>query len=383
VLALLDRQEEAMASYIRGLAETQVPMEAMTLHYYLGMLYTRFHRPEHKDHMVAKAHLNTSVALASQLADPADRAFYTVFMGNGLALAELHLGRLAEALGLVDAGLARLDRELGDAQHRLHRSVLRANRAQVLMALGRAAEALADFDALVRIDPYYNEYYFDRGNARYQAGDLDGALADYEQALNLGPMFPELFHNRGELKAAKGDTAGAIREFRRALDLEPDARESRIALVEVLLEAGAEQEALRVAEEGLGLHPEDARLLCLLGQAALACEETDRAAEAVDRAVAADGDLYQAFVARATLHYERGRFDDAVADLDRALAVAGDDPDLLFNRGYAHEAAGRTAEAVQDYTRALELPGADSETLMSRRRECRLRLGVEEKEGRR
>lgn len=377
VLALLDRQDEAMASYIRGLADTKVPMEAMALHYYLGMLYTRFNTPEHKDHTVAKAHLNTSVALASLLADPDDRAFYTVFMGNGLALAEAHLGRFAEALGLVDNGLARLDRELGDAKHRLHRSVLRANRAQVLMALGRGGEALEDFDALVGIDPYYNEYYFDRGNARYQSGDLDGAMSDYEHALSLGPMFPELFHNRGDVKTAAGDLAGAIREFRRALDLEPDARESRISLAEVLLEAGSEQEALRVAEEGLTLHREDPRLLCLLGQAAMAGGEADRAAEALDRAVAADGELYQALAVRATLHYERGRFDDAVADLDRALAAAGgEDPDLLFNRGYAHEAAGRLAEAVEDYTRALELPGADSETLMSRRRECRARLSV-------
>jgi len=377
VLALLDRQDEAMDSYIRGLADTRVPMEAMALHYYLGMLYTRFNTPEHKDHKVAKAHLNTSVALASLLEDPDDRAFYTVFMGNGLALAEVHLGRLASALDLVDNGLARLDRELGDAKHRLHRSVLRANRAQVLMGLGRGAEALEDFDELVRIDPYYNEYYFERGNARYQAGDLDGAMADYEHALSLGPMFPELFHNRGDVKTANGDLVGAIREFRRALDLEPDARESRISLTEVLLDAGAEQEALRVAEEGLALHPEDPKLLCLLGQAAMAGGDTDRAAEALDRAVAADGELYQALVARGTLHYEQGRFDDAVADLDQALAVVGgDDPDLLFNRGYAHEAAGRLAEAVEDYTRALELPGADSETLMSRRRECRARLSV-------
>ncbi|MFD0637890.1 tetratricopeptide repeat protein [Catenulispora yoronensis] len=377
VLALLDRQEEAMASYISGLADTRVPREAMALHYYLGMLYTRFQRPEHKDHTVAKAHLNTSVALASQIPEPDDRAFFTVFMGNGLALAEVHLGRLQQALELVDAGLARLDRELGDARHRLHRSVLRANRAQVLMGLKRHQEALEDFNELVRIDPFYNEYYFERGNARYQSGDLDGAMTDYDEALALGPMFPELFHNRGEAKSANGDIEAAIQEFRHALELEPDTLESRIALSSLLLETGAEREAIELIGDGLGLHPEDARLLCLLGQATMAIDDTDRALDALDRAVAADGELYQALAVRAALHYEHGRFDDAVADLDRALAVAGDDPDLLFNRGYAQEAAGRLAEAVEDYTRALELPGADSETLISRRLECRAQLSVD------
>lgn len=370
VLGVLDRQDEAHAAYIRALGHATHPEQVMILHYNLGMLYTRHNRPEDKDHLLAKAHLNTSVAIASRLDDPADQAFYTVFMGNGLALADVHLGDLAGALRLVDEGLGRLDCELEQSKHLLHRSVLRHNRAQVLSALGHADKAMADLDALVEIDPYHQEYHFDRGNARRTAGDLEGALADYDRALALGVPFPELFHNRGDLLAARGDTAAAIGEFRQALEREPDELESRIALAALLLEEGQADAARAVVRDGLSQHGENARLLCLLAEVELAGEDLRAAHDALERALAADPDLHQGYAIRASLRYGQERFADAVDDLDRALALAGDDPDLLFNRGYAYEAQGRVGEAIEDYTRALDLPGADREELLERREHC-------------
>jgi hypothetical protein len=56
------------------------------------------------------------------------------------------------ALQLVDACIADLDRELAPDEHVLHRSVLRYNRAQVLVALGRLSEALADYTAVIDQD---------------------------------------------------------------------------------------------------------------------------------------------------------------------------------------------------------------------------------------
>jgi tetratricopeptide (TPR) repeat protein len=370
ILSLLGRPEDALAAYTRALSQTTGARQTMALHYNVGMLHTRFDRPERKDHTLAKAHLNTSIAMASQIADPGLRAFYTVFMSNGLALAELHLAQLASALELVDGGLARLDRELQGHLHALHRSVLRHNRAQLLMALGRQDEALDDHDELVRLDPHYPEYYFDRGNARYEVGDLAGALADYEHTMTLSPPFPELFHNRGDLRAAGGDVDGATADFSYVLELEPDWLESRIALGSLLLETGAAEAGAELVEAGLALHPGNPRLLCLLGEAAIATGDPAAAHSALERALAADPTLHQALAIRATLHFGEHRFDDAVADLDRALDLVGDDPDLLYNRGYVNEAAGQSAEAVRDYTRALELPGADRDKILLRRGRC-------------
>jgi tetratricopeptide (TPR) repeat protein len=368
-LTMLQRADEAEPILFDLLARTSLPRVHLTAYYQLGMLYTRHLTDSRKDHPLAKAYLNTSIAIAALLGDPEDRSFHEVFMGNGLALAEMHTGNLQRSYELVAGGLDRLDRELPDGKHLLHRSVLLHNRAQVLSGLGRPAEALADFDRVIEIDPNYPEYRFDRGNARLKAGDPAGAIADYESAMALTPPFPELYYNRGEARLALGDADGALADYRYVLDLEPDHLEARVSLAALLLEAGEPAAAATEATAGLAELPDDARLLCLLGQA-LEASDQGAALAALDRALAADPQLYQALVCRASIAYGQGRFDDAVGDLDRAVELAGDDPVVLFNRGWAHEAAGRPGAAIADYDRALALPGADQDELLAGRDRC-------------
>jgi tetratricopeptide (TPR) repeat protein len=369
-LIVAQRADEAEPLLWGLLADTDNPNLQKVLHYQLGMLYTRHFGDPRKDHQRAKAHLNTAVAISSQFADPAERGFHVVFMRNGLALAEMHLGNLQRSYELVSAGLARLDRDLPPDRHLLHRSVLVHNRAQVLAGLGRTAEALADFDRVIELDPHYAEYHFDRGNVRARAGDPAGAIADYEHAMTLTPPFPELAYNRGDARLALGDADGAAADFRYVLDLEPDHLEARISLATLLLDAAEPVAAADQVRAGLLHAPENARLLCLLGRAAADGGDAPCALVALDRALAADPSLYQALVCRAELAYGQGRFDDAVRDLDRALELAGADPDVLFNRGYAHEAAGRPMAAIADYELALALPGADRAELLARRDGC-------------
>ena len=397
ILALMGDPGGGEAQYLRALALTRVPRQVMSLHYALGMLYTRWRPEDRRDHDLATAHLNTAVAIAVQLEGPADRSFYTAFMSNGLALARMHAGRLDEALELVEGALELLDRELVADKHLLHRSVLRHNRAQLLSALGRRAEALADLDEVVGLDPQYPEYYFDRGNLRFQQGDAAGALADYARAEALAPPFPELYHNRAEVLTAAGDPAGAARALRRALALDPADLESTISLASLLLDAGPDAQppaaetgtgtgadpgavtgadpveaVLLLVREGLDSHPDQPRLLCLLGRALAEAGREPEAVAAFDAALLQDPDLYQALASRAVLAFNAARHADALADLDLALAAAGDHPDLLYNRGAVHEALGDPRAALQDYQRALTLPDCDTQLLQERVAECRL-----------
>lgn len=374
--AVVDNPEEYQDIQRRVMASTTDAQPLATAHYALAMLHTRLLAEEQRNHLTAKGLINTAIALASAHPDPEYRAFHTVFMQNGLALIEMHRGDLPAALELVTAGQARLDRELPAGRHRLHRSVLRYNRAQLLAALGRLDEALAEFTAVIEVDPNYPEYHFDRGNVLRRLGDAEGAIADYEHAMRLTPPFPELYHNRGDARLACGDQAGAAADFGYVLDLEPDHLESRVSLATLLLDAGDAGAALAQARLGLEHHPADARLWCVVGQASVEAGDLPVAVEALDRALAVDPGLYPALVDRAAVACAQGDPDAAVADLDRALALAGEHPDLLFNRGYALEAAGRHVEAIADYTHALGLPGADTAELHGRLEHCRSALAA-------
>jgi tetratricopeptide (TPR) repeat protein len=354
-LIALDRLEEA-ENLLLGLRERYaLPKVHMSTSYNLAMLYTRWHRPEHKDHDLAKGFCNNAIAFALLEPDPELRAFCTVFHSNGLALVEMHLGDLEEARRLVTEGIERLDRELPLDKYVVHRWQLLHNRARVLVALGRLDEALADFDRLVAADPNYIEYYIDRGNTARKAGDDKKALADYDRACELGVPFIEVFYNRGDMRAANGDIAGAISDFGYLLEMEPDHLDARIGHAELLIELGDIEAAAIDLAEGLALYPSSASLLALDGLAAMLADQPARARGQLDRAVSLDPDLAAARVHRAVLAFDSGDPELAVTDLTRALAMLGDDPDLRYQRGLAYLALGMTAEAVHDLVAVADI----------------------------
>jgi tetratricopeptide (TPR) repeat protein len=374
-LAPLNRGEECEPLYYDLLARTSRLEVHMSLYYALGMLYTRLYPNERKDHDRARAFLNTSIALASGLKDPENRAFHTVFMNNGKALVEMHLGNLAGALALVDDGIARLAAELPAEKHQLHQSVLHHNRAQLLAALGRTDESMAEFDVVIGADPYYPEYRFDRGGLHLRRGESEAAIADYEAAMRLGPPFPELFYNRAEAHVALGDLAAAIGGFGYVLDLEPDHLEARISLASVLLDGGEPGRAAAVARAGLEHEPASARLYCTLGLTLADLGEAQAATAAFDRALSLDPALAEARVNRAVVAFQQGRFDDALDDLTAALAEDPGNADLLYNRGLAHEALGRWDQAAEDYATALLDECCDQAEVEGRRARCLEELG--------
>lgn len=374
-LALLERPEETEPIYYDLLSRSASPRWHMNVSYALGMLYTRLLDSQRKDHIRARAHVNTAIALASQLEDPEDRAFHTVFMGNGKALVEMHLGHLDASLALVTEGIDRLERELPPDSHRLHRSVLNHNRAQVYAALGRATEALAEFDYVISLDPRYPEYRFDRANLLLKLGRYDEAVDGYHDAMRLTPPFPELYFNRGTALAATGDLDGAMRDFRYVLDLEPDFADARVSLASLLLDQGDPQGAAAEVRAGLAVTPAQARLYCTLGLALLELEQPEPARGAFGQALSLDPGLTEALVNRAVAAYELGQHDAAIADLTAALVTDPVNPDLLFNRGVAAQAAGHHEDAIADYTRALDSPDADQAELLYRRGCCQLALG--------
>lgn len=374
-LALLGRLDGVEANYHDLLARSMHARTHANLWYSLAMLYTRQYETDRKDHRRARAYINTALVIADRLEDPVDRAFCLAFMGNAKALVEMHMGDLDAALRLVDDAIGHFNREVQPEVHQLHRSVLHYNRAQVLAALGRQEEALAEFDHVIDLDPHYPEYRFDRGNLLNRAGRHAAAMADYDAALALGPPFMEVYYNRGDLRAASGDIDGAISDFRYVLDLEPDHLEAQVSLAALLLERGDPRSAAEQASAGVLIMPNEPRLHCTMGLARLALAEPEAALESFSRALTLDPDMPEALANRAVAAYELSRYDEAVADLTAALRIRINDPDLLYNRGFALHAAGRHAEAIADCTLALASDGADHAALFHLREQCRAALG--------
>lgn len=373
-LSYLGPAEDA-ARYLAELRHTTDAEMHMRSSYMTAMLHTRYMPKDELDHELAAEWSNISIVLADNYPKPERRTFNGAFMRNGKALVELHRGDPRAALDLVNEAIGMTDSHLGHEEQLLHRSVLTHNRAQVLAAMGEHTAALLDYDDVIRRDPNYGEYYFDRATVRRAAGREAEALEDYAAAIRLSPPFHEAHYNRADLLRELGDDEGALRDLDYALELEPDHVDSLVNRVDLLLENGDVTRAAADVDHGLALDPHNARLLSARGSLRAEAGEHDAAWADYSAALDEDPALVAAWANRAVLAFTTGRALQAVDDLTEAIRLA-DDGVLRVNRAIALQELGNHRQAVRDLDAALAA-GADDPDLLYLRGVSRQAVGDE------
>jgi tetratricopeptide (TPR) repeat protein len=373
-LAIMNRSGEAEQILDEIRFSCTDPEMHMSAAYSTGMLYTRHHEDDKKDSRIAKAWCNNAIALASRHPDPIERAFYSAFNKNGLALVEVNLGDLREALRLVTECVEHLDEQLEPDEHRPHRSVLKNNRARVYSGLGMLEESLADYAVAIDADPNHPEHYLERGGLYRRMGRLDEAFADYEEAIRLSPPFPELHYNRADLRAFVGDLDAAMADFSYVLELDPDFVDAYVNRAALRLEVGDPAGAAQDVAAGLARQPENPHLLVTLGQLHAGRREFPAARVAFDRALDIDPDLITGLSSRAALAYDMGEPAGAIEDLCHAVELRPDDAALRYNRAFAYQDSDRWQDALADLDVAARL-APDDEDIAQARQTCLTHVG--------
>jgi tetratricopeptide (TPR) repeat protein len=203
-------------------------------------------------------------------------------------------------------------------------------RGSALDALGREAEALADFDTALEYDPYLYPAYMARGNALLAGGENFRAIADFSVAAGLEPLSAEPYARRGVALFANREYAAAITNLETALTHDADHTAARKALAWVL--ASAPDPALRDGARALALIQASATAGApdrMILAAALA--ETGAKAEAMDlytsigRASAPATARFQRYLDAAGFYDgpEDGVWSDVLSDAVRACLAAG------------------------------------------------------------
>jgi tetratricopeptide (TPR) repeat protein len=288
-------------------------------YYMTAMLHGRYKKPREFEKAEALLDLGIKAIESSSLRD-GDRHFQYVFNRNGLAMIRNFQGRHQEAIDLCSEGILHLNQHLGADQHRLHRSVLIYNIAQVYFAIGKYPEALKYYSAAIEMDPNYSEYYNERGSVLLKLDHLEGALADYQRAIELSPPYFEVFTNLGQCYRRLGQLDEAIKAYSRALDLQP------------------------------------AQSLALAGRAK-AYEDSGRLKEATSdytSAIELDASQWELYANRSVVYYERGSLDDSLNDLNRAIELRANDANLFQNRATVLADLKRFTEAAANIASALK-----------------------------
>jgi tetratricopeptide (TPR) repeat protein len=228
----------------------------------------------------------------------------------------------------------------------------------VLQALGRAVEALAVYDRVVRSAPGQADVLNDRGNVLRDLDRQDQALASYDRALAIRPDFAEALNNRGNTLLDLGQPYEALASYDRALKLRADYAEALNNRGNALRRLNRPEEALASYDRALALRPAYARAHNNRGGVLHGLKRLEEALASFGRAAALQPDYAEAFYNHGTVLLDLDRLGEALASFDRALALKPDHLQAHNNRGNVLRNLGRDEEALASYARGRALdPG--------------------------
>ncbi len=286
----------------------------------------------------------------------AARLCHRILVVNPAAADARHLlGVLDLQAGRTEAGLVQVEQALQLAPG--NPSFL-TSRGNALLALGRAAEALADYTEVLTRQPDRAVNHGNLGCALEALGRPAEALAAFERALALAPEDPGLLTSCGITLASLGRLTEAEALHRQALAARPGFVEAWTNLAAVLTSLGRPIEAIECCRAALERAPGfvQARHNCAqaLFDAGLPAEALQMIEELRERGLAAAKSLaLQARVLRGL-----GRDDEAITLLQQALVAQPDDSLLVGTLGDLALATGRLPLALEAYTRLNTAPDA-------------------------
>ncbi|MBI4625652.1 MAG: tetratricopeptide repeat protein [Verrucomicrobia bacterium] len=143
----------------------------------------------------------------------------------------------------------------------------RYNLGIMLEQAGRLAEAVAQFRAVLRLQPRDVETHNKVGNLLLRAGTRAEALEHFRTAVALRPDYADARNNLGVALIQAGRAAEAIEHFSAVVRLRPDLFEAHFNLANALLQANRPDEAVVQYERAVRIRPDDPQARQMLDRA--------------------------------------------------------------------------------------------------------------------
>jgi tetratricopeptide (TPR) repeat protein len=132
-------------------------------------------------------------------------------------------------------------------------------RGELLIDAGDYETALADFDAMLALDPGSRDANRLRGLALLHLGRAEEALAELDIAVGINPRFGFNLYVRGLAHAVLGDIDEALTDFADAIGADPNSRLPTVQAGRVLIDAGRLDEARAAFEDVMSREPFEPR----------------------------------------------------------------------------------------------------------------------------
>jgi tetratricopeptide (TPR) repeat protein len=206
--------------------------------------------------------------------------------------------------------------------------VAHLNLGVALARQGRLAEALANYQEAIRINPSLVLAHNNLGNLLNNTGKLEEALVEYRKAVQLDPSLPVVHNGIGIVLVELGRFDETMNEFTNAARLDPTYPWPYFQMGKALLKQGRDGEALDKFREALRLVPNNSQILAYTAHV-LAADENPQirngavAVALADKANALTGGGQPLVLDILAMSYaEDGRFQDAQQIEQRAIQLA-------------------------------------------------------------
>jgi tetratricopeptide (TPR) repeat protein len=301
--------------------------------------------------------LGQALKAADRIAE-ADDAYRQAIALDGMnTLARMGLGELHMAVGRAEQALGEYDLALrrSPAMPAVHMGM-----GHALACLDRNADALASYEQALVFAPRMAEAEFACGFVLVRLGRREHAEMRYRRAIALRPDFAAAWMNLGCLLRDQGREALAEAALTRAVELRPTMIPGLINLALLRRDQRRTSDAENLLSKALALDPDNVHTQIAWCQHCAAERDLDGSWQWLRKALARELDNVEAINMEGILLHAEERFAEAVEVFQRAEAL--DSPSATSNRGNSLMDMGLMNEALHAHREAVardpQSPGA-------------------------
>ncbi|MDB6122379.1 MAG: repeat-containing protein YrrB [Pedosphaera sp.] len=254
-------------------------------------------------------------------------------------------GRVQEAIAHYEAAL-RIKPDQIEA---------RVNLGSALLDSGRLDDAMTHFQEAIKINPQSAVAYYNIGNTLDRQGKPQDAMAYYRKALQFNPSYADAYNNLACLLIVAGKSEEAMTNFQAALTFEPDKIEACNNLGSLLLDKGKTDEAVNYLTRALKLKPDYADAHHNLGNALFKLGKLPESADHYRAVIQLRPDYADAHYKLANVLLNSGKADEAAQYYNYALQKKPDFPEAHYQMGVLLVAKKQTEPGLSHLREAVRL----------------------------
>ena len=249
---------------------------------------------------------------------------------------------------------------------------IRRDLAYYYVAAGRAADAIAQLERSLELDPKSAAGQFELGTLLLNEKRLSEAIPPLERATELQPDWSDAFNNLGAVYLLRGEMDAARRAFDSAIAIDPRSAQAHFNRGRLLMAQRRQREALAAFMESIRLDPDDSDTLAAAAAAQVSTGDVPGGIRSYREALRIRPDHLSAltdlaWILASAQPANAARADEAVRMAERAATLTSSQNIVVLDTlAASYFAAGRVVDAINAGDRAVALAVARGDAAAAR-----------------